>query len=560
EGGKDDHSPVRWVGEGEGLAEVGEARVAGRGGGAGGAGCTRLVHRLLQHVAARAVVAHVVLLALVAVLEEREAAADAVGVGPHHLRVVARAAGASATRQPRHQETLLDRIRGKETTMSDDEDILYVKKQKTLHYGSLEEQERLRLSALPPTAPTSTVISADSDGEGEPPPPVTVPAPETGHVNISDEYMELEEEMNRDRQALLEEFERRKRARQINVSTDDEEVKRNLRQLGEPICLFGEGPADRRKYSLPRAKARLEQARKEKEVADATRTARRQELQKKLQALSIYCSQIGDTRPISYCQFSPDSKMSGLCKLWSVPNCELLKTLRGHNCNVGAIVFHPKAMEDETTVCALASCAADGTVKLWNLESEEPLADVEGHAPHRVSRLAFHPSGRFLGTCCFDNSWRLWDLEQCQEVLHQEGHCKPVYCISYQIDGSVCATGGLDAFGRVWDLRTGRCIMFIEGHLKAIYGIDFSPNGYHIATGSEDNSCKIWDLRRRACLYTVPAHMNLLSEVKYQKGTGQFLVTASYDNTAKVWSNKTWQPMRTLSGHDGKTLNLAKYH
>jgi len=52
--------------------------------------------------------------------------------------------------------------------------------------------------------------------------------------------------MNRDRQALLEEFERRKRARQINVSTDDEEVKRNLRQLEEPVCLFGEGPADRR--------------------------------------------------------------------------------------------------------------------------------------------------------------------------------------------------------------------------------------------------------------------------------------------------------------------------
>ena len=52
--------------------------------------------------------------------------------------------------------------------------------------------------------------------------------------------------MSKDRQALLEEFERRKKARQINVSTDDSEVKRNLRQLGEPICLFGEGPADRR--------------------------------------------------------------------------------------------------------------------------------------------------------------------------------------------------------------------------------------------------------------------------------------------------------------------------
>ena len=31
--------------------------------------------------------------------------------------------------------------------------------------------------------------------------------------------------------------------------------------------------------------------------------------------------------------------------------------------------------------------------------SDEPVADIEGHAPYRVSRLAYHPSGRFLATC-----------------------------------------------------------------------------------------------------------------------------------------------------------------
>ena len=35
-------------------------------------------------------------------------------------------------------------------------------------------------------------------------------------------------------------------ARLINVSTDDTEVKLQLREFGEPICLFGEDPADRR--------------------------------------------------------------------------------------------------------------------------------------------------------------------------------------------------------------------------------------------------------------------------------------------------------------------------
>lgn len=48
--------------------------------------------------------------------------------------------------------------------------------------------------------------------------------------------MDIEEEVNKDKQLVLEEFERRKRARQINVSTDDVEVRAHLRQLEEPIC------------------------------------------------------------------------------------------------------------------------------------------------------------------------------------------------------------------------------------------------------------------------------------------------------------------------------------
>lgn len=122
--------------------------------------------------------------------------------------------------------------------MSDDEDLVYVKKQKTVHYGSLEEAERARLAAAAESSEDEKDGGNLGDGLNS--------AATLGNVHISNEYMELEDEMSKDRQALLEEFERRKKARQINVSTDDSEVKRNLRQLGEPICLFGEGPADRR--------------------------------------------------------------------------------------------------------------------------------------------------------------------------------------------------------------------------------------------------------------------------------------------------------------------------
>lgn len=44
----------------------------------------------------------------------------------------------------------------------------------------------------------------------------------------------------------------------------------------------------------------------------------------------------------------------------------------GHSTNVGAVVFHPKATVslDKKDV-NLASCAADGSVKLWSLERSE---------------------------------------------------------------------------------------------------------------------------------------------------------------------------------------------
>ncbi|KAG2455226.1 PRP4 protein, partial [Polypterus senegalus] len=374
--------------------------------------------------------------------------------------------------------------------MSDEEEAPVAKKSR-IFYGSLEDHERERLNKAEGGSSAREGIKAGIDA---------------GNINISSgESFEIEEHINERQAEVLAEFERRRRARQINVSTDDSEVKACLRALGEPITLFGEGPAERRerlrnilsvvgtealkkskkeeeklkrppeechqtwyhegptslkiariwiaKYSLPRSADRLKEAREQKEIPEASRTARTQELHKVLRNLNNICSQIGDDRPISYCHFSPNSKMlataswSGLCKLWTVPNCSLIRTLRGHNTNVGAIAFHPQATisMDEKGV-NLVSCAADGSVKLWSLDS-------------------------------YDHSWRLWDLEIQEEILHQEGHSKGVYDIAFHPDGSLAGTGGLDAYGRVWDLRTGRCIMFLEGHLKEIYGVSFSPNG-----------------------------------------------------------------------------------
>ncbi|VDL90403.1 unnamed protein product [Schistocephalus solidus] len=303
-------------------------------------------------------------------------------------------------------------------------------------------------------------------------------------------------------------------------------------------------------YSLKRAKSRLERARAY--YASMPEPQRKAKLQEYIKILPMVGSQVGDTRPLTCCKFSPDgsllatSSMSGLCRLWSLPDCQLKQNLRGHTAGACSIAWHPRACLQADQQIALAS--SDGSVKLWSLDHEETLADMEGHGPNRVSRLAFHPSGRFLGTTCFDHSWRLWDLEVCEEVLHQEGHSKAVYDIAFHPDGSLALTAGLDSFGRLWDLRTGRCIMFLEGHLEEMLGVDIAANGYHAATSSADNCVRIWDLRQQQTIYVIPAHTSVITNKH------NYLVTSSFDKTAKLWGHPQWTPIRTLEGHSGKVV------
>ncbi|KAI8821661.1 WD40-repeat-containing domain protein [Fimicolochytrium jonesii] len=472
-----------------------------------------------------------------------------------------------------------------------------------------------------------------------------------------------------DHQAILEDFEKKRLARNLAVPTDDGRVRARLREEGEPITLFGEGPAERRDrlrsilaqklhdqpmmdvdesedesddeekaeaeeefytygpdellearkdistYSISRAKHRLDCHRAELELPYPQRKKMRHEFYTNIKTFETRSLQYGDERPLSSCSFSPNSRLlataswGGLVKLWSVPECTHLHTLKGHRDRVSGLAFHPgSTLSQSPEALNLVTGGSDGTVHLWNFNSEAPIGSLEGHE-QRVTRVAFHPSGRYIGTASTDTSWRLWDAQTSQELLLQEGHSRELFAIGFQVDGSLAATGGMDAIGRVWDLRTGKSIMVLQGHVKHILCLDWSPNGYQLATGSEDNSIRVWDMRAAKSLYTVPAHTNLVSQAdimrvdgddgdaakltrvesngaapmeveseittkvegdadtagagaaggvsaatRRQLLDGSFLVSSSYDGTCKVWTDGDYKPVKALTGLEGKVM------
>lgn len=191
-------------------------------------------------------------------------------------------------------------------------------------------------------------------------------------------------------------------------------------------------------------------------------------------------SQIGDERPISLVRFAPNGETlatgswSGSVKLWNVPACTLIRTLRGeldhlfwwsssfrllgHSDRVGGVAWHPQAtLSQSVDSVNLVSGAGDACVNVWSLNrcvrlvtfchfissppscSETPIAVMKGHQD-RICRVAFHPSGNYVASASFDTTWRLWDINTSKEILLQEGHSREVYAVEFQDDGALAAS------------------------------------------------------------------------------------------------------------------------
>ncbi|KAJ2078680.1 hypothetical protein H4R24_004309 [Coemansia sp. RSA 988] len=363
------------------------------------------------------------------------------------------------------------------------------------------------------------------------------------------------------------------------VSEGDEEQEEFYTEASDSLLQARQAIA---RFSLFRAQNRIAQQRENCNVDLANIRRLRQDLTTSLASYTIAGSQIGDARPMSRAVFTNDSRRlltsswSGTIKLWDIPECNMLRSYRGHTDRIGGLSLHPQAGERGESVVDFASGAADNNIFLWSLGKETPIGSLKGHQS-RVVNVDHHPSGDYLGSASFDGSWRLWDISTERELLLQEGHSRELFALRFQCDGSLIATGGLDGIGRVWDMRSGRSIMVLEGHAKEIFAMDWSPNGFQIATGSADNTIRIFDLRKLATIQQIPAHKSIVTDVRFFHARninpghfddmsdaeskmrlcdGQYLASASNDGLINIWTAGDWKLQKSLAGHVGKIMGL----
>ncbi|MFM9068920.1 MAG: WD40 repeat domain-containing protein [Planctomycetota bacterium] len=148
----------------------------------------------------------------------------------------------------------------------------------------------------------------------------------------------------------------------------------------------------------------------------------------------------------------------------------------------------------------LISAGSDHQVIWWNRESRERVRAV-AH-PKWVRHLSISPDGQILASVCDDMIGRLWEVESGQPIRELQGHAlltpfdlvSKLYAAAFSRDGKRLATVDQAGHALVWETATGQKLADIHaplfythdtnGHTYGgIRSVDFSPDGQQIALG-----------------------------------------------------------------------------
>lgn len=152
----------------------------------------------------------------------------------------------------------------------------------------------------------------------------------------------------------------------------------------------------------------------------------------------------------------------------------------------------------------VVTASKDGTARLWDGSSGEPIGDPMRHDAEVLS-AQFSDDGRRIVTASVDRTARVWDANTGQPVSPSLPHDDIVHFAGFRPDGRSIVTACRDAKVRIWDaenseLRGG----FI--HNKPVYFACFSPDARLVLTASENNDAVLWDYRTKTHFATLDRH------------------------------------------------------
>ncbi|EPS44953.1 hypothetical protein H072_1035 [Dactylellina haptotyla CBS 200.50] len=152
-----------------------------------------------------------------------------------------------------------------------------------------------------------------------------------------------------------------------------------------------------------------------------------------------------------------------------------------------------------------ATGGEEGKILLWKPNQQKPIAVLEGHQGEISSLQLFHgstPSVTLLGSASADGTVRIWNIDSriCLHVLNMQS---PVDVLSFTADGKYLAAGAQNLLVMIWLTETGQPVGMYDAKQgdeglsaeNTMEDLSWDKEGARLAVAVKNQKCAIIDWR-----------------------------------------------------------------
>jgi WD40 repeat protein len=265
----------------------------------------------------------------------------------------------------------------------------------------------------------------------------------------------------------------------------------------------------------------------------------------------------GHTGRVLDLSMSPDGSRLASCasdgtiRLWDPWTGSILTVINSHASSVYSVALFP----DGTRVAA--GCWK--TIHIWNAVTGAPITQLTGHTDWMFG-VAISPDASYVASCSSDSTVRVWNSKSEVErrVLSSKNSWAGLRSIIFSADSSKLIAGCAVGFIYIWDAVTGLNINIGKGHSGEVLSLATTRDGLKIFSGSSNTTIRSWnaDVTHERGVYR--GHTGEATSLALITNDS-WLLSGTEDRSMRLWDTKIGEYLYVYTGHSSGVNSIPNF-